>query len=225
MGNTADSVTVDRPWEVVPDETTYFAVIPLTYRNLYLNNSVFDCDGRCDFAYGSLVECIVQGHRSRHNEGLCAWSWISKREDGSTEYCVTAFNQLCWNWVWDDGWIRMIGTKSPDYPGPGSVFGNVVRRNQVFRFRNFAQNQYWAIWDNAGFRPEDAAGIEMPGSYNIIEGNQVWDGPVGMRVGEGGEQNVLLNNRLDQVDRAVVDGGVGTVIQPPGYQQYQAVAR
>jgi len=220
--NTADRVRVEPPWNVIPDETTYFAILPLTYRNLYLNNGVFDCDGRCDFAYGSLVESVVQGHRSRHSEGFSAWSWINQREDGSVEYCVTAFNQFNWNWIWDDGWIRLIGTKSDEYPGPGSVFGNVLRWNQVYNFRNFAMNQYWALWDNAGFRPDQDAGIRVAGSYNIVEGNQVWKGPVGLAVDGPGESNVLRNNRLDQVDTPVLDQGRDTLVFPPGYQQYEA---
>jgi hypothetical protein len=36
--NTADTLTVDTPWDIVPDSTTRFSILPFNYHNLYIND-------------------------------------------------------------------------------------------------------------------------------------------------------------------------------------------
>ena len=118
--------------------------------------------------------------------------------------------------------ITVAGTKSDDYPGPGSAFGNVMRGNEVLKSRNYALNQYWPIWQGQAFGPDNWTAIGVSGSYNVIEGNYLCDGGVGVTIRSGGEANVVRDNRIDRVRTHVLDGGTGTVVIPPSYQPYEA---
>jgi len=221
-GNDKDTVFVRQPWDVMPDATSCFAVLPLTFRDLYVNNSVIDCDGRVKLAWGSLVECVVAGTLAYHNEGLCTTSWINKQDDGSIDYTLCAHNLYARNRLMADAWITLNGTKSADYRGPGSTFSNVIRDNEVLSPRNYSLNQYWSIWASKDWDPERWTAIGVSGSHNIIEDNNLCDAPVGVTIREGGEDNVVRDNRIDRVKTPVLDRGKGTTVVAPSYQPYEA---
>lgn len=215
ISNTADTLTLDQPWAITPDTESRFAVTGLTYRNLYINNSVYDSDGRVELAWGSLVECVVMGHLSYHNEGLSTTSWIMKDKEGKvTDHTIAAHNLYAKNRIMQDGWITLLEYAVTDYPSPGSTFGNIVRDNEIFNFRNYTMNQYSAIWASDKLTPEKSAAIGISGSFNVIEGNYLCNGPVGINIRNRAMDNVIRNNRYGQVNTEVLDEGKGTVIIP-----------
>lgn len=228
VANTGATLTLDLPWTIIPDDTSRFALTGLTLQNLYINNTVHDCDGRVELAYGSLVECVVMGHQAYHNEGLSTTSWIKRDKNGIiNDHTIVAHNLYAQNRILEDGWITLLGSKASDFPSPGSTFGNIIRDNEIFKFRNYAMNQYWAIWDRPSSTDaplsETWAGIGVSGSFNVIEGNYVCDGAVGINIRPFSSGNVVRNNRIDKVSAYVRDQGADTVVIPPVYQKYEAV--
>ena len=218
-GNTQDTLSVDAPWDVAPDTSTRFSVLPLTYRNLYINNTATNCDSRIEFAYGSLVDCVVSGQRTQRCEGLSATALHEPQGNGPSAGCVVAYNEFSWNRLIELSGIHLqeAGRDRPprqDGSGepfePGSVIGNAVRSNEVMDFRNYPLNQYYSLWHN--LKPwEDAAISIAGGSYNVIEDNYASRGPVGIRVGPG-KGNLVIHNMFDAVTSTVLDRGEDTIL-------------
>jgi hypothetical protein len=211
-GNTADTITIDAPWDIVPDFTSRFAVLQLTYRNLYINDQTIDCNGRCEFAYGGLAECVISGLNTRDSEGIS-----STAVDGG----IVAFNDYSYNRVigmsgihlqdgqyWDAGFTQIPGVEIGDNR-TGDVIGNTIRNNEVMDFRQYPLNAYFSMWDHPGaMQPASGeAGISLSnGSFNVIDDDYVTSGAVGIRI-DGGVGNIVTHSRVDDVSTPIVDNG------------------
>jgi hypothetical protein len=212
--NTPDTLTVDTPWDIVPDSTSRYSVLMATYRNLYINNEVIDCNGRCEFAYGSLVDCVVSGLNTRDCEGIS-----STAIDGG----VIAFNDYSYNRLIGLSGIHIGGGGRPDEgiilipgvdTGPtrlGSVIGNTIRFNEVMDFKQYALNQYGTSFNRIGGRGGQSPGISISGgAFNVIDDNYVTNGDMGIRI--NGQGNVITLNRIDDVLTPIRATGQNTVV-------------
>jgi hypothetical protein len=73
--NTGRAWTVDRPWSIVPDQTSVVAIVPFRGRLLAIGNRFEDC-GWVNMGYGSSFDVICDGNSlyrcgSLLNYGLC----------------------------------------------------------------------------------------------------------------------------------------------------------
>jgi parallel beta-helix repeat protein len=199
--NTADTVTLDAPWEIVPDSTSRFAVLPLTYHNLYINDQTVNCDGRCEFAYGSLVACVISGLNSRESEGISATAYGGG---------LVAFNDISYNRLIGLSGIRV--QQGGEDKAPVGLLGNTIRYNEVMQFRDYPLNQYENYWASHGQPAGESSGIHVSGgSFNIVEDNYVTKGAIGVRI-DGGSDNVVTRNRIDDVQTLIRDRGQDTLV-------------
>jgi len=217
LANASDTLQVDSAWDVLPDTSSRFIVVPVNYHDLYVDNTVVDSDGRCEFAYGSLVDSVVQGTRTRSCEGLSttAIHW-EKDDQGNPRGSVVAYNDYSWNRMMSMGGIHIQDTGG-DSSVRGSLIGNRIFDNFIFDFRQFPMNQYAPVWDIPQTRawPDMKMGVDdtaisvTRGSFNVINDNYISHGPVGIRI-EGGVDNMVKSNVIDGVATLLVDHGANT---------------
>jgi hypothetical protein len=215
VSNTDDTVTVDSPWDVIPDTTSTFGIAALNFRNLYVDNTVIDCDGRCEFAYGSMVECVVQGTRTRSSEGLSTTAIGGADDKGHLLEGPVAYNDYTWNRMMDLGGIRLQDTAGegwkllPDSPpDDGMIVSNRIFYNLVFDFREFALNQFDSPKLNRNGRDDSGISISR-GRYNFIGDNYISRGPVAIRL-RGGSGNMVQGNVTDDVNTVLDDRSANT---------------
>ncbi len=66
-----NKVTVDRPWDILPDKTSHFVIANARYKLLYIDNKVLD--GNPFQLYGSAIEVIEAKNRLYRNGGCPAY--------------------------------------------------------------------------------------------------------------------------------------------------------
>ena len=62
---------VDRPWEILPDDTSILSIAPFRGRNLFIGNT-FE-DGGSLQLYGMALDTIVAGNKGARMDGFFAW--------------------------------------------------------------------------------------------------------------------------------------------------------
>ena len=133
-GNTADTLTVDRPWRVVPDETSeYFVGMAYCENAFYanLNNTPLRMSLWLD-----CISNIVDRHRDVFSKGIDIWAQDSSRvtDDGVEQ--ANAFNPSWYNMIvngWmDGGHIRLVGASRHDNANAGPpFFANAIAANKI----------------------------------------------------------------------------------------------
>ena len=210
ISNTADTLTVDPPWDVVPDKTTYITVDGAYVETLWIDNTEEHTANWTGF-WGSNYGHVIDGHLLRDGEGLYFWAW-NQQLPTPVAFC-------------DIIGSRIVGRGQIVMRGP-LVFGNTVRFSEVvdFRYRpnlhiqpawlhKMDPSQRWAITLEA---PQhrikglpDSAPLK---DWNIIEAAHVCDGPGGIQISPKANHTVLRRNAI-HVDGQPVTDSSGTTIQ------------
>jgi len=206
-------VALQKPWTVLPDERTEFALVNATVNNLWVNNNAENGGGLSQFIFGAGFDNIVAGHEMLNNGGISLWAFpYTRRPDGTLEkYGIVAFNQIvnssC-RFSSNQNAAIILWSKSgsrDDYSGePSTILGNVIRGNVVAGTEEGAllKNQtfrYWMLgkqpWLN--FNPDKVCGIEVGGDNNLVEQNLLLGIPNGVFVRGTGSGNAVLHNRTE----------------------------
>ncbi len=66
-----NEVTIDRDWDIIPDNTSHLVIANTRYKLLFIDNSVYD--GNPFQLYGSAINCILAGNKLYRNGGLQAY--------------------------------------------------------------------------------------------------------------------------------------------------------
>jgi hypothetical protein len=234
-GNTATQLTLEQPWDVVPDKTSYCAVGEAFLENLLLDNADLNGDAAVQY-WGCCLGNVLAGHISRNCQGL--WYWTYENQD---TYNVCAFNEAVNCRFLDRGaiWLTVEREASATAPGP-LCFGNVFSINQVVDFRERPGNQYWPYWHKPDYSPDQYPAIALsdnspvhvahgaggeakvgqPGvCYNVFDGEQILRGPVGIRLSKGTYFNVFRGTRMDGVGQPFADAGEKNLLTEPRGQK------
>ncbi len=208
--STANTLTVFPPWDVVPDESTYLMVNGGFVENLWIDNTEEHTANWSGF-WGFNVGHVVDGHVLRDGSGFYLWGW--KPESPAP----VAFNEIIGSHISGRGNISLIGSM---------VFANTVRFTEVvdFRYRPTLHIQpTWLFSD-----PNNRAGIDigavherMEGvpetapfkDWNLVEGSNVYDGPVGIRVAPRARHTILKNNAIHVDGEAVADESGNALVE------------
>ena len=126
--NTEDRATLDRPWDVVPDETSVVGVWSLMRHMV-----VYDC--RCTDAsafaqmYGAFYDYTVEGCQADRTQGLWGqMGWFVQFRDNRIRYCAAAYHPG-------------IGMRGPN-PEQNAPFGYTGLDNHRIRVTKSGALQY-----------------------------------------------------------------------------------
>lgn len=206
------TVTVDRPWDVVPDQTSYFAVGRGYVENLWIDNTD---EGTANWSgfWGVNIGHVVDGLIHRRGMGFLLWPYSASS--------ATAFNEIRNSWFSERGNIVI--------KGPGLAFGNTISQNEIAGFFYRPSQHADRIWAHpTDLRVESArgevvhrAGVEiLDGSlpegvpatlpvraWNVINRNLIVDGPSGVFLGEKAIHTVLNRNVISVTGSPFIDEG------------------
>lgn len=184
---------VDRPWDIVPDETSLVSIAPFRGRHIFLENS-FE-DGGAVQLYGAAYETIIEGNGGARMdgflvEGLSPHAWGVQ----PSLYCQVIGNVI------SEG--NGYGPRSanfgvsghstvPGFEGP-MVRGAIFRRNEC--------------WNNASLR------IEGVTQDVVVEHNRVCDNAAGIVVGPGASGVLLRGNRFENVKEPLKGEGLAKAL-------------
>jgi hypothetical protein len=178
---------VDRPWTVVPDETSRISIAPFRGENLFIGNT-FE-DGGAFQLYGAAHETIVAGNHGARMDGFLVWglnphgwgpqpSWFCQFFDNEIlEGNGYGPRSACFGVV--------AGDESKAYDGPlvrGAVFRRCVCRN------------------NASFHLGGAT------ADVLVEHCAVRNAEIGIQVASSVKGVLLRQNSYENVARPEVDG-------------------
>ena len=219
VASDASSLTVSPPWDVLPDTSTYLTVNGFFAETLWIDNTEEHTANWSGF-WGNNVGHVVDGHVLRDGSGFYLWGYRN------TYPTPVAFIDIIGSRLIGRGNLRLIGHL---------VFANTVRFSEIVDFRrrpSFHIQPYWL----QDFDPAQVAGIEigaprragegdgrldMEGvpetapfkDWNVVEGTNIYDGPVGVDIAAWARHTILRHNAIHVDGADVVDGSGVAVIE------------
>lgn len=205
VANTDNSITINRPWDVVPNADSYMKVGAAAVECIWLDNTDYHIANWTGL-WGNNFGNVIDGHIQHGGNGLFLWS-PANADSGNPR--PTLFNDIinC----------RIIGRGNIVLRGH-FVLGNTVRLSEVIGFRyrpNYHGNKEWTQ-NPEKHNPGDRAavelqidpwnrGIKFPNlrstsnymAWNIIEFNNIYDGPLGIRVDPGAKHTIIRSNAIN----------------------------
>jgi len=193
ISNTVNKLTFETAWDIQPDETTYMVLGRFNADHLWIDNTEEHNASWTGF-WGNNVGIVVDGHIMRDGGGLTLWAWDNKNPS------TVAFVDFIGCRTIERGGIAFIG--SP-------VFGNTIRFCEIIDFRYKPNYHIQPTWMK-GNDPNNYAAISisrlqkfegMPDTtplngWNVIEGNHIYDGPVGIRINPSAQYTILKRNAI-----------------------------
>ncbi|MBN2138629.1 MAG: hypothetical protein JW720_12550 [Sedimentisphaerales bacterium] len=192
--NTENTLAVETPWLVPPDRTSYVMLVRAYVETLWIDNNE-EHTANWTGLWGSNFGNVIDGHVLRDGEGYYFWAWNADSPS------PVAFCDLIGS--------RTIGRGNIRFAGP-LVFGNTVRFSEVVDFRYRPSMHIQPTWLQ-GFDPAERAAVELTKAehkisslpptaplkdWNIIEANNIYDGPAGITVAADADYNIIRKNRI-----------------------------
>ncbi|HUU59480.1 MAG TPA: glycosyl hydrolase family 28-related protein, partial [Phycisphaerae bacterium] len=216
--NTADTLTVETPWRVVPDATSEYVV-----GWMYSENAFFANLNNTPLRMSLWLDCVanvVDRHRDAFSKGVdaCGGDESGRDKDGKPRG-VNAFHPSWYNMFvngWMDGaYAHLSGGGRADnlHSGP-PFFGNYICKNRIrsphmqrtgFDHHVLARGGV-VVGGSRGdmTQPQDK---RVALSHNIVAGNQLSFTSVGISVSDYARKTFILGNLFQRVDKPILDWG------------------
>jgi parallel beta-helix repeat protein len=227
LNNGRDSIEVDEPWTVKPDETSTVALIKSAVANYVVSNRVSDTRGDVQLLYLSGFDNVIAGNELHNaaNINIGATVYQDKALPYGGDFAPVAYNLILDNRLVNSNGISMytdrpagsaFGDELMHEHGP--LFANTVRRNQIWSpatppGANQGSNLWWPR--ASGERSFSNPAVQFRnGAYNIVESCYLYNNSLGVQV-TGGKGNVVRNNLMDLVSKPIADvDSAGTYFEP-----------
>ena len=218
IGNTKDTLTLERPWNIVPDSTTEYVVSPMFAENVFfanLNNTPcrlslwLDC-----------VANVVELHRDDHSKGSDLWGEDTSAVDEEgiardlSRFYPAYYNLFFNNWMDSAAlWLGFKGAKPNNAHKGYPIFGNFAVGNRIRQpHEHRTGNKYEPRSSAAGITVTGGSG--RPGaSHTIIKDNLLASTYTGLDIGPMVRKTFVLKNEFDHVDNPIKDKGLLTVVE------------
>ena len=198
--NTETTITLARPWPVMPDQTSH-VVININRSEVVITQNHFSDASAAPHLYSLTYGFIIDGNLSERTGGSYAMAWDfpqdSKRK--TRRYSYSMFNQWLNNtfregFVYGYGyWMNgVIGPLTCDGQQPSAMvaLGNIVRDNQAIDHNTIG-----------GFRTGPHP-VTVASQYvaqdTVIEGNSVDDSSVGIDIYPGFRDTLVRHNKVQR---------------------------
>jgi hypothetical protein len=231
----ADNKTLqlERPWRIVPDESSTVVVMNGLVETVFVNNQETDCDKGLYLYYAGAMNNIVDRHVCRRSLGVTLMSYDDRQSDDPSQHRTAPdmFNLIRDCRVHDGGAVILgAGGRLPasDHAHMPLVhLGNRVISNEVQRTQPFFGAQHGGMWRSGGGWSELMAALNVipmdlgrePGTGlagpprligDVFQYNYVGDCPFGIGISQRADRTLLVNNYFQWVKKRLVDRGSQT---------------
>ena len=216
-------IILDKPWHVVPDDTTMFTVVQSTLNNVWLNNNSESSNGPTMFFYGSGVDNIVSGHILNMASHMRMWAGGIRPSETLLEreyqIQVGAYNLIdgCQSKASgkgidiDSSYFRenrhfrieeaqKVTPELKAFARTNGVFGNVVRNNAF----DGSQSLFYCKNQRDWLDEKNDGAISFCGAYNIAENNRLQGYESAVSLVDDCEGNYIGNNLYSKESKVVV---------------------
>lgn len=226
VGNTASALTVDAPWRVEPDATTRYLVGWMYCENAFYAN-LNDTPLRMSFWYDAIGN-VVERHRDEFSKGIDIQGGYERRVDKTGLIPDGPGFHPSWYNIIANGWLDGAAIELHAYvqgrafSRAPSLFATAIVSNQIRQPHAFRTGKSRPPVAAGGVlvgqlvRPQEHSRVSdlRPGdiSHTLIQGNHVGFTPIGIHIGNQARKTFVLNNRFQQVESPVLDGGAATLM-------------
>ncbi len=208
-----DKAFIDRPWTVMPDETTAFTIVRGTHHVLWVDNNSAFCNSHSQFIWNCGIENIIEGHEIISSGGIRLYANSYYQKNKST--CVLAFNRITHCDISGSGngiWLGTDGYRISDradyirYTG-GGCFGNSVRQCALdgSAHMHYEKNQGLFKTNDGRIEIKKSVGIDVGGAFNTLCNNLIGGYKTAVEISDAAKGNCLENNSYFDCE-AVVSG-------------------
>jgi len=224
--NTSDTLLLDSPWRVTPDDTSEYVVGEFFVGNSWYAN-LNDTPGRTSLWFDCIAN-VIEKHRDVFSGGIDAWGGIALGLNRKANFKsslplenVPQFMPAWYNLVhdsWLDGtFVRLWTGDIPHtgFNGPPQ-FANFIVENHI-RESHMARTGFAVtphidagIWiGTRSQRPTNQISL----SHIVVAGNSIASTPRGISVADSAWKTFILGNKFDEVAIPILDFGRGTMQQ------------
>jgi hypothetical protein len=173
--NTENRITLEEPWRIVPDQTSWVAVRQFFYQNLLVNDYCRDTLGGVDF-YGGALDNVVESFTGLRSRGVWLFAANCADEKERMVYGPAAFNYVNHCQLLDaTGGVIFEDNRRLDMIQPMPlIFGNIVTSNRFVRCGVSSTDRVLQSKTNASWlKPDDPQrqGLPPAVSFNAFGGN------------------------------------------------------
>ncbi len=216
IGNTKDTLKLEKPWNVKPDSTTEYLVSALFTENAFFAN-LNDTPCRMSFWLDSVAN-VVEMHRDDHAKGADIVGEDRSRIDKNgvardlTRFFPVYYNMFINSWL--DGsalWLTNLGSSADNAHRGYSNFGTIMAGNRIRQ----------PHMSRTGFLhhvPRSTPGISISGgtgragtSHTILSGNFFSSTYTGIAINPMARKTIVVRNEFDHVDKPIDDQGLRTI--------------
>jgi len=210
VSNTKNMLTLEKEWDVVPDQTTVVAVGGSNVEHLWIDNTS-DNNASWTGFWGSNLGHVVDGHTMRDGGPFYLWAYHGEMP------ATVAFIDLIGSRSIGGGGFTILGAP---------VFGNTIRYCEFVDFRYYPNFHISPTWLTGGI-PTGNFAVEFHGTHkfknvpdtaplngwNIFEANHITDGPNGIHIPPFADYTILKRNVINVDEEACVNESKTTVIK------------
>jgi hypothetical protein len=223
--NTADTLTVDRPWAVRPDETSRYLVRRLFTEVAMVGN--LNDSHSISLWYYDWTGCIVDGQRDDHAPAaLWGGSELLRTPDGrlvDRGLPGPSWFNLWLDWRLDGGHLVIDGSQIREpLRRQAPLFGNffvgcrITSPRQVRVSRGCEEEAAVTLLPTIYGMPgcPETGGENWPAACcTVFAGNRIEDAPIGFRLGPLARKTFLLDNEFRNVREVLVDASAETLLR------------
>ena len=207
---------LDRPWDVTPDETTFFNLVIGTEHNIWVQNNAMFGNGASLFLWMVGIENIIAGHQILLSAGISLYSrhLIRDEEGNIIQRGMLAYNRVVGCevrlsgtgiYLWSNGHWSTQRKYEAEYE---NIIGNSFSGNICTGASEGCYEKNQPGWDPVN----PISGIQLTGSYNLVQKNTIAGYTNGIHVRENAVGTVLVNNRFVGIPTPVLNQGWYTKI-------------
>lgn len=198
-------LTIDRPWEVPPDETSVVAITSVVYHSILTGNDMADGSTALSL-YGAHYDCVLAGNTAARSTGF-----LSR----GMHYGGPA---PCFNIQWLDNRITEGYNIRGQEGGAGNgvlvaISGGTTFIPWAHTYDYKGSLQRGVVMRGNVMEANACIGVQGPVADVVIEGNTVREAKTGIFGVSGGSAIVLRNNRFDRVEQPLPP--LGTAVMHP----------
>jgi hypothetical protein len=230
--NTESTITLERPWDVLPDATSNMVIRSGRSQIVITRNHFTDASAAVQL-YAQSYGIILDRNQAERTGGMYGLSWDFWWEvKKMRRYSTCMFNQWLNNdlgegfiyqqGAWGDGVLGPAGDPRSGKLDPPAitVLGNVVRNNRLSDHNTLGA----LLTGKHPFSMTEFGTAGYFGRDTIIEGNTVVNSPVGIDVYPGYRDTVVRNNKVEKCAVPFSDDGVDTWVAPGARERFQRQA-
>lgn len=214
-------VYLDKSWDVLPDETTYFTIVTTTLNNIWLNNDSKCSNGASQFFYGGGIDNVIAGHETYMAAGIRLMAYgarYSKTEICAYDIVPAAFNVIEGCQIRNSGqgvffdspylrdaqYIEKETSELPEalehFRKTSAMFGNTIHNNVFEGSESSCYEKNQTAWRTDWHE----AGIALGGAYNLVTKNRLIGYKNGIKLINNCEGNYIGGNVFSENQTRVI---------------------